>query len=265
MTVRVIGKRRRSQPALPKPAIAARGWIWALAQVALLGVLAFGALLMLAQPTFKVSSVQIAGLSHLGQDEVTAALALPTDRNIFFLNHSRLESQLSSLPWVRSASVRLLLPGRVEVSVREWTPAAILQQGEQSYYMNELGTVLAPAHEAGRLLIVFRRGAAPPRPGVTGVPTDLVQLLKPLQDGFPGAFRVRVQSFSLDQRDTLSLRTDRGWTIIFGQMTTPDQRATLEPKLAALRALSTKVDLATAPIDYINLMNPRAPAVQLKK
>jgi cell division protein FtsQ len=265
VTVRVAGRRRRSQPGLPKPAIAAKGWIWALAQVALLGMLAVGALLLLAQPAFKVSSVHVDGLKQLRQEEVSEAMALPTDRNIFFLNHGALESRLASLPWVRSSSVRLLLPGRVEVSVQEWTPAAVLQQGEQAYYMNELGKVLAPAHEAGRLLIVYRRGAAPPRLGDTAVPTELVQLLKPLRDGFPGAFKVGVQSFSLDQRDTLSLRTDRGWTIIFGQMTTADQRASLEPKLAALRALGAKLDLATAPIDYINLMNPRAPAVQLKK
>jgi cell division septal protein FtsQ len=266
MTVRVARRRgRRSQPVLPQPAIAARGWVWALAQVTLLGMLAFAVLLMLAQPAFRASTVKVSGLQQLREEEVSGALALPTDRNIFFLNHSTLERRVSALPWVRSARVRLLLPTRVEVAVQEWTPAAVLQEGEQAYYLNEQGRVLAPAHEAGRLMIVYRKGASPLRPGDFAVPADLVQLLRPLRDGFPVAFKLKVQSFSLDQRDMLSLRTDRGWTIIFGQMTTADQRATLEPKLAALRALGARVDLTTAPIDYINLMNPRAPAVQLKK
>jgi hypothetical protein len=61
-----------------------------------------------------------------------------------------------------------------------------------------------------------------------------------------------------------TLRTDRGWTIIFGQMATADQFASLTPKLGALRALSTRINLSSAPISYINVMNPRAPAVQLR-
>jgi len=47
-------------------------------------------------------------------------------------------------------------------------------------------------------------------------------------------------------------------------MVTADDRASLEPKLAALRALSSRIDLASAPIQYINLENPRAPAVQMR-
>jgi hypothetical protein len=71
-------------------------------------------------------------------------------------------------------------------------------------------------------------------------------------------------SFRLDRQEVLTAQTDRGWTIIFGQMVTADDRATLEPKLAALRALSSRIDLASAAIQYVNLENPRAPAVQMR-
>jgi hypothetical protein len=47
-------------------------------------------------------------------------------------------------------------------------------------------------------------------------------------------------------------------------MLTADDRATLEPKLAALRALSSRLDLISSPIAYINLENPGAPAVQMR-
>jgi hypothetical protein len=62
----------------------------------------------------------------------------------------------------------------------------------------------------------------------------------------------------------LSAQTDRGWAIIFGQMVTRDDRASLEPKLAALRALSSRMDLTSSQILYVNLENPGAPAVQMR-
>jgi hypothetical protein len=71
-------------------------------------------------------------------------------------------------------------------------------------------------------------------------------------------------SFRLDRRQVLTAQTDRGWTIIFGQMVTSDDRATLTPKLAALRALNSRIDFTSAQILYINLENPGAPAVQMK-
>jgi hypothetical protein len=51
---------------------------------------------------------------------------------------------------------------------------------------------------------------------------------------------------------------------MFGEVATSDERAQLEPKLAALRAISQRVDLVRAPILYINLMNARVPAVQMR-
>jgi hypothetical protein len=62
----------------------------------------------------------------------------------------------------------------------------------------------------------------------------------------------------------LTAQTDRGWAIIFGQMVTSDDRATLTPKLAALRALNSRVDFTSTQIQYINLENPGAPAVQMR-
>jgi hypothetical protein len=47
-------------------------------------------------------------------------------------------------------------------------------------------------------------------------------------------------------------------------MVTSDDRATLTPKLAALRALGSRIDFPSAQIQYINLENPGAPAVQMR-
>jgi cell division septal protein FtsQ len=257
-------RRRRIAAGPPTAARSSRGWVWALLQLSLLAIESFAILFLLAQPAFRVRHVTISGTAHLTPADVAAALALPVDRNIFFLNQRELQQRVESLTWVRFAKVSLALPDRVTVRVTEWKPSAILQVGEASYYVNEAGTVLDPATEPRQLLVFDRPTIGEVRRGAHVVSGDLLSMLQQLRTGFLPAFKISVTSFELDQREVLSAQTDRGWRLIFGQMLTADQRATLEPKLAALRALTSRVDLTTAAIAYINLEDPGAPAVQMR-
>jgi cell division septal protein FtsQ len=265
MTVGTIEKRRgRSAPAAAKPTISARGWIWAVAQMAILGAEVFAALFLLAQPAFRPRQVEVVGTTHLTPAQIMAALSLPPDRTIFFLSHGELEQRLMAMPWVRSASVSLALPDRVSVKITEWTPSAVLQVGEATYAMNDLGQVLDPAAEAGGLTVINRPDFGPVAYGQHAVDRDLLPMLVQLKAGFAPAFKISLMSFQLDRRQVLTAQSDHGWSIIFGQMVTSDDRATLTSKLAALRALSSRIDFASAPIQYINLENPGAPAVQMR-
>jgi cell division septal protein FtsQ len=264
MTVGTIEKRRRSTPAPATPIASGRGWLWAMVQIALVGAEIFALLFLLAQPAFRPRHVEIVGLQHLTAAQVTDALNLPTDRNVFLLSQADLANRLQALSWVRSARVSLALPDRVSVKVTEWTPSAVLQVGEATYYLNDLGEVLDPAVEAKSLTVINRPGFGPAKDGQHAVGSDLLPMLIQLRTGFSSVFKITVTSFQLDRREVLTAQTDRGWTIIFGQMVSGEDRASLEPKLAALRALSSRIDLVSAPIQYINLENARAPAVQMR-
>jgi cell division septal protein FtsQ len=265
VTVGTVAKRRRRTAAPPAPLVAAsRGWIWALFQIAVLAGESFAVLFLLAQPAFRSQHVAVTGTRHLTPAQVTATLGLPSDRNIFFLNHRELEQRLQTLPWVRTAAVSLALPDRVSVRVTEWQPSAVLQVGEATYYMNDLGVLLDPAAEAGGLAVVNRPDFGAVRSGQRAVAPELLPMLLQIRSGFYPAFKISLMSFQLDRREILTAQTDRGWTIIFGQMVTSDDRASLESKLAALRALGGRIDLSSAPIQYINLENPGAPAVQMR-
>jgi cell division septal protein FtsQ len=257
-------RRTRSSPPTREEGTGLRGWFWASGQLALLGVLVLALLLLLAYPGLRARDVRIVGLNHLGSAEVTSALAIPTDRSMFLLNHSVLEGRLRALPWVRSANVTLTLPDQVLVRIDEWAPAAVLQAGERTFYVSPQGRLLGPAAEAGSLPIVERTHLASTRAGTTIVSPELQALLTPMSRGFPAAYHLRVAAFILDDRENLTVKTDRGFAIYFGQMATADQRATLEAKLAALKALGSRVDLVSAPILYVNVMNAAAPAVQLR-
>ena len=265
MTVGTLEKRRRRGPPPPLTTTRSiRGWAWALLQIGLLAGETFAILFLLAQPAFRPQQIAVSGTTHLTAAQVIAALDLPPDRSIFFLNQGELEQRLQALPWIRSSSVSLALPDRVAVQVTEWTPSAVLQVGESTYYLNDQGVVLDSATEAGRLAIIDRPDFGRVQDGQQAISSDLLQMLLQLRAGFASAFKVSVMSFQLDRHDLLTAETDRGWAIIFGQMATADDRATLEPKLAALHALSSRVDLTLAPIAYIELENPGAPAVRMR-
>jgi cell division septal protein FtsQ len=264
MTVGTLEKRRRASARAKTPAQSGgRGWFWALLQLALIGIEAFALLFLLAQPAFLPRQVQISGLSHVREAEVRQALALPHDRNIFFLSQASLERRVEGLPWVRAAAVTVALPGQVTVRVSEWQPNAVLQVGEATYYVNDRGVVLDPALEARGLTIIDRPDFGRVRSGDQAITAELLNMIRQIRAAFPAAFTVSLTAFELDQRDVLTAHTDRGWAIIFGQMATAEQRASLDSKLAALRALQARLDLSSAPIDYVNLMNPGAPAVQM--
>jgi len=264
MTVGALQKRRRASAGARAVAQeGGRGWFWALLQLALIGVEAFALLFLLAQPAFLPRQLQISGLYHVQASEVRQALALPGDRNIFFLSEAGLERRVEALPWVRSAAVTVALPGQVSVRVSEWQPNAVLQVGEATYYVNDRGVVLDPAPEARGLTIIDRPDFGRVRSGDQAITAELLDMVRQMKAAFPAAFTVSLTAFELDQRDVLTAHTDRGWAIVFGQMATAEQRASLDSKLAALRALQTRLDLSSAPIDYVNLMSPGAPAVQM--
>src|SRR5260370_26835117 len=127
MTVGTIEKRRRRPaPASAKPTTSARGWIWAVAQLAILGIEVFAALFLLAQPAFRPRQVTVIATTHLTPAHITAALSLPPDRTISFLNHGELERRLLAMPRGRSASVTLALPSGVSANITQWKPSATL-------------------------------------------------------------------------------------------------------------------------------------------
>jgi len=265
MTVGTIEKRRRGVAAPPATPVArSRGWIWAVMQLAVLSAEIFATLFLLAQPAFWPQQVQVSGIRHVSAGEIKSALALPPDRSIFFLSHAQLERRVEQLPWVHAASVTLALPNRISVTVAEWTPSAVLQVGEATYDLNDVGQVLDPVTEAGKLAVINRPAIGEVKSGQRAVAAELLPMLLRLRAGFTPAFRVSITSFTIDAREVLSAQTDRGWTIVFGQMLSVDDRATLEPKLAALRALSGRLDLTSTSISYVNLENPGAPAVQMR-
>jgi hypothetical protein len=234
-------------------------------RLAVLLALIAGLIVAIRQPAFTAARVEVGGLHHLTRAAVLRAAALEGSPALFLISPDRASAAIAADPWVRDVSVEALLPGTVRVSVVEWQPAAVLTAGNSSYLLTEVGTVLGPAAPGtpGQPGLTIRTPAHTLAPRDSAIGARLLSDLGRMRDAFPADFGLTVGAFEIDGGGRLTADTVNGPRILFGQMVTEEQVDSLDAKLGALSALRQKVDLAHSGFDYLNLMNPGAPATHV--
>ena len=268
------GRRRatRSLPSRPRPELGpalqglAAKWARPGLRVLVLCVLLSIGVLLLTNPAFAARQVEISGTRHLTSAEVLRRTGLGQGRSLFLLTPETAEAALRADPYVRSVTVRTLLPDRVDVSIAEWDALALLHRDGRDYLLNAEGTVLGPGTAvivgaaAGQPHVEVTWGAAGAlKVGERGLSGRLLQDLVRIQTAFPGAYHLNVRAISLAADQQLVIETREGPRILFGQMVTGEQLDSLDAKLASLKGVASQVDLANSRLDYVNLMNPNQP------
>jgi cell division protein FtsQ len=122
--------------------------LWLLAPLSgLAAVLPPGLEIVRTHPYFAIREVVVQHRGRLPATDLRAALAISSGESIWDLDPAAAEERLRARPWVRSASVRRELPGRVVVRVREYRPAAIVAVADLHpglYYVAANGRIFAP-------------------------------------------------------------------------------------------------------------------------
>jgi cell division protein FtsQ len=93
---------------------------------------------------FAVQEVSLLGNARLGEAEVLRAAGYARGENIFEVEIKEMERRLTDLPWIDRASVRRVLPGRLEIVVVERKPAFWVLRGDRLHYADEEGKAIAP-------------------------------------------------------------------------------------------------------------------------
>ncbi|GAC1334969.1 MAG: hypothetical protein NVSMB17_17330 [Candidatus Dormibacteria bacterium] len=249
-------------------ALAAR-WARPGLRVLVLGLLLATGVLLLANPAFAARRVEVTGARHLGTAEVLRRTGLSQRRSLFLLTPETAEAALLRDPYVKSASIRTLLPDRVDVLVTEWEPSALVHRDGRGYLLNVEGTVLGPA-----LAVTAGSGPGQPRvevnweapgplkTGERALAGRLIVDLRRIQEAFPSAYHLTVRAINLAADQQLVIETVEGPRILFGQMVTGEQLDSLDTKLASLKGVASQVDLAHSRLEYVNLMNPSQPVTR---
>jgi cell division protein FtsQ len=133
------------------------GWLVALA----LGVIVAARQWLVTTPYFALREVRIEGAAHRAREHYQAVAALEKGRNVLAIDLGEVRRRLLAEAWVEEAVVVRRLPGRIDVTVREREPLAVVALDEP-YLVTAAGNVFK-AVEADELV---------DRPVVTGLTTE---------------------------------------------------------------------------------------------
>ena len=121
--------------------------IWIAVRVVIPAVLfAYGAwrtaVWITGTPAFRVAQVTVSGNERLSRGEVLALVDGLQGLNILGVDLAEWQDRLLGSTWVEEATLRRVLPGTIEVAIRERRPIAIGRVGQTLYLVDAHGVVV---------------------------------------------------------------------------------------------------------------------------
>lgn len=135
---KVLSRRRPSPFRLVRPLLAALLLVG--------GPLALAAWVF-TSPRFALAEVVVEGTRRVPEGWVREVVEAHRGRNLLEISLPVVESRLRRHPWVAGAELRKELPHRLRVVLVERVPAALLARGEDLYYVDAQGRLIAPLEE----------------------------------------------------------------------------------------------------------------------
>ena len=108
---------------------------------------------------FGIDEVAVSGHRFTADSDIFDALDLPNVTTMATLQSAQVQARLRKLPWIETANISRVFPGRIDVAVTERTPFAA--------WLNDTTTVLVDA--TGRELSAVREADWPSLPRIKGV------------------------------------------------------------------------------------------------
>ncbi|MCE2474005.1 MAG: cell division protein FtsQ/DivIB [Alphaproteobacteria bacterium] len=213
-------------PALVGAAVAA--WVWSDA----FDRLAAAARAVSIHAGLTVNEVWVEGHSRTDRSALIRVLAVPVGEPSLFVDLHVVLAKVRELGWVADAQARIRLPGRLQVSLQERTPAALWQTGGMLYAIESSGHVIEPVafRDFPDLLLVVGDGA-------NAKLEDLAQLFAAqprVAEHVDAAIRVSGRRWTL--------RTDTGLIVHLPEADPAATLAKLEGHVGGLAALGPSIE-----------------------
>lgn len=208
-------------------------WI-VLAVILTLGVV-FG--ILWATPVMKVQQFDIQGWSQQPVEDIEEASAIHAGDNLLRVNQRGAAAQISTLPWIESATVAVSWPDTVRITVVERTPRLFADRNDGPHLVDEHGYPFV---------------IQTPPPGVvkvTGTSEDdqaLFQSILEVLDSIDESSRKRITEVDAANNLELSMVLDNGNRVYWGST------ENMHDKAVAFRTAVTRpeahLDISGAPI-----------------
>lgn len=190
---------------------------WRLLSGTLILLIVLGLYLAWTSPLFTVSEADVMGAQRVPAEEINAALNLK-GVPVFLIAPEILEtSLLRSFPDLEAVSVKVGLPARITVSVRERQPVIAWIENNAMTWVDAQGYTFRPRGEVPGLVTVVASGrpaSVSLEPQTRFLPPDLVRAFQKMAPYVPDGTPILY-----DPQYGLGWNDGRGWQVYFGAST----------------------------------------------
>lgn len=113
-----------------------------------------------------IDEVTVSGHRYTADSDIFDALDLPNTPSVASLNRGQVQARIRRLPWIATASLTSVYPGRIDVAVTERTPYAAWTNGQTTggavILVDQTGRELAPVRDTGWPALPRIQGAGAP-------------------------------------------------------------------------------------------------------
>lgn len=163
-------------------------------------------------PLYHLRDVRTSGNTLLSTGEVEAVVA-DTGTEAFWLRTEALRKRLMEIPAVQEADIRVVLPDRVEVRVRERVPYGVLQSSATAHLLDIDGMVIGSVSQAPPILTIRNLDALVEPPA--RLEPETFEAVKVLSKHLSGT-AFEPASFAYSQQSGLDLETRDGLVVRLG-------------------------------------------------
>jgi cell division septal protein FtsQ len=202
-------------------------------------------------PEFRIRQVTVSGNHLLTTDEVLAVAAVQ-GTNSFWVRRSEVAERVQRLAAVRAVDVRVALPGRVDLLIRERTPYVSWQSGDAIFLVDVDGIVLGTQTPEQPLIVIHDLDGPAPEAGQR-VDLTAIRTVAALTQALPGALGLAPSEYDYSRAFGVEVQPPGGPRLRFGT------EENLDVKLATLAAVQAELSREGTRPQLIDVRFPQRP------
>lgn len=105
-------------------------------------MISLGAISLVKSSIFNLTKVEIIGNTTLKDDQIIDLEKLVTNKNIFTYNLKKVRKEIVSNPYIEDAQVKIKLPNKIVITVKEIGIEAVLFNGNEYCYIDSSGNLI---------------------------------------------------------------------------------------------------------------------------
>lgn len=105
-------------------------------------MVSLGAISLVKSSIFNLTKVEIIGNTTLKDDQIIDLEKLVTNKNIFTYNLKKVRKEIVNNPYIEDAQVKIKLPNKIVITVKEIDIVAVLFNGNEYCYIDSSGNLI---------------------------------------------------------------------------------------------------------------------------